>query len=350
MVGDIDEKPADQTVRPTLKTVAEESGFAVTTVSRALADDPRIAKDTRQKVADIAHRLGYVPNRAAQRLRTGRTKVISLLLNTTHEFLSFTSEFLSGMTDGLAGTGYAVTITPDRLAEDRLEVIRNIRRNSLADAIVFTRTECFDERVRYLLEHNFPFATHGRTDFTTPHPFVDFDNEVFARMAVDRLVAKGRKHICMVMPQERFTFSQHLRFGARQAASNHGIKLTIPDRIDLDSAPDLIAETLRGLHTGHHAPDGYVCVGEVMALITMAALQDAGLTQGREVDVVAKRASPISNYFRPKIETINEDLKATGRAMAEVLLRRIAGAPTSDTQVLLSPEGGFSACKDLNHF
>ncbi|WP_196223395.1 substrate-binding domain-containing protein [Roseibium sp. RKSG952] len=329
--------------RPTLKTVAEQAGFAVTTVSRALADDPRIAKETREKVASVAQKLGYVPNRAAQRLRTGRTKVISLLLNTQHEFLSFTSEFLNGMTEGLAGSGYVMTITPDRLAEDRLEVIRNIRRNSLADAVVFTRTECFDERVRYLLEHDFPFATHGRTDFTTPHPFVDFDNEKFALMAVDRLVAKGRRHICMVMPQERFTFGQHLRFGARQAAIAHGVKLTIPDNIDLDSGPDEIAETLGALHAGPDAPDGYVCVGEVMALITLAAIQDAGLVPGRDVDVVAKRASPISNHFRPRIETIDEDLRATGRAMAAILLRRISGAPADTTQVLLEHQGDFSA-------
>lgn len=345
MVGNVEDRPMEGAARPTLKTVAEDVGYAITTVSRALAGDPRIAKETRQKVADAARRLGYVPNRAAQRLRTGRTKVISLLLNTTHEYLSFTSEFLKGMTDGLAGTGYAITITPDRLSDDRLEVIRNIRRNSLADAIVFTRTECFDERVRYLLENNFPFATHGRTDFTTPHPFVDFDNDTFAEMAVDRLVQKGRRHICMVMPKERFTFGQHLRFGARRAATSHGVCLTIPSTIDLDSDPDEIAAALRALHAEADPPDGYVCVGEVMALITLAALQDMGLTQGREVDVVAKRASPISNHFRPKIETIDEDLRKTGRAMAQVLLNRIADAPMDAMQVLLQPEGAFSSSR-----
>ena len=342
IVENTGERAVERMPRPTLRTVAEEAGFAVTTVSRALAGDPRIAEATRTLVAEVARKLGYVPNRAAQRLRTGRTKVISLLLNTRHEFLSFTSEFLGGMSEGLVGTGYAITITADRLGEDRLEAIRNIRRHSLADAIVFTRTECFDDRVRYLLEHDFPFATHGRTDFTTPHPFVDFDNEVFARMAVERLVAKGRRNICIVMPNERYTFGQHLRFGARQAAMAHGVQLTIPEGIDLDSEPDAIAETLRALHDGVNAPDGYVCVGEIMALVTLACLNDLGVTPGEEVDVVAKRASPISNHFRPRIETIDEDLRATGRAMARVLLARISGAPMEDMQVLLEPVGKFS--------
>ena len=328
--------------RATLRTVAEKSGFAITTVSRALANDPRIAKTTREKVAAVADELGYVPNRAAQRLRTGRTKVISLLLNTNHEFVSFSSELLRGMTEGLRGTGYAMNITPSGMGEDALEVIRNIHRNSLADAVVFTRTECFDDRVRYLLENNFPFATHGRTDFTTPHPYVDFDNARFARMAIDRLVENGRKHICMVMPDERYTFGQHLRVGARQAVTQHGIDFTIPEGVNFDSPPDAISAALRELHASDNPPDGYVCVGEIMALITLAALQDMGLTPGVEADILAKHASPISNHFRPRIETVREDVYATGKAMAQVLLRRMNGGSMDDMQVLLAPEREFA--------
>ncbi|WP_282047094.1 LacI family DNA-binding transcriptional regulator [Roseibium album] len=336
------ESAEESASRPTLRTVAAEAGVAVTTVSRALADDPRIAESTRKRISEIADRLGYVPNRAAQRLRTGRTKVISLMINPRHEFLSFTSEFLGGMYEGLSGTGYAINITADSLGEDRLDAIRNIRRHSLADAIVFTRTECFDDRARYLLEHDFPFVTHGRTDFMTPHPFVDFDNEAFVRLAVERLVEKGRQHVCIVMPNEKYTFGQHLRFGARQAAMTHGVRLTVPGAVDLDSEPDEIAAMLRGLHGGPDAPDSYICVGEVSALITLACLNDMGLTQGQEVDVLAKRASPISNHFRPRIETIDEDLRATGRAMAKVLLGRMSGEPVEDLQILLKPEGPFS--------
>ena len=76
--------------KPTLRTLSQETGFAVATVSRALAGDPRIAATTRETVSAAATRLGYVPDRAARRLRTGRTQVISLLLNTQHEFLGFT--------------------------------------------------------------------------------------------------------------------------------------------------------------------------------------------------------------------------------------------------------------------
>ena len=52
--------------RPTLRTISEMTGFAVATVSRALADDPQIAASTRATVAEAARQVGYVPDRAAR--------------------------------------------------------------------------------------------------------------------------------------------------------------------------------------------------------------------------------------------------------------------------------------------
>ena len=59
--------------KPTLKTISEITGLAVTTVSRALGDAPQIALETRKRVRQVAAEIGYLPDRAAQRLRTGRT-------------------------------------------------------------------------------------------------------------------------------------------------------------------------------------------------------------------------------------------------------------------------------------
>ena len=71
--------------KPTLRTLARLSGFAVATVSRALSDAPDIGDNTKNLVKHIAEAVGYVPNRAGVRLRTGKTNVISLLLPMTDE-------------------------------------------------------------------------------------------------------------------------------------------------------------------------------------------------------------------------------------------------------------------------
>lgn len=67
------------------------TGLGVTTVSRALKDAPEIGPETRKRVQLIARQIGYRPNRAGVRLRTGKTNVIALVLNTQDEIMGFTS-------------------------------------------------------------------------------------------------------------------------------------------------------------------------------------------------------------------------------------------------------------------
>ena len=334
---------ADQRTRerPTLRTIAEETGFAVTTVSRALKDDPRIAAKTRKAVAEAAEKLAYVPDRAAQRLRTGRTKVISVLLNLEHEFIGFADELLGGIIEAFRSTDFAISVMPEFDSPDRLNAIRNIIRNNLADGVILTRTEPFDDRVRLLHEANLPFVTHGRTEFTTPHAWVDFDNEAFARNAVQRLVEQGRSHVLMVMPDTRYTFAQHLRYGFLTAAREAGITFEIPDEVTLETPSEDIADFLQARYSADNPPDGHVCVGEVVAMATLSALHDSGVAPGRDATVLAKQASPTFKHVRPRIETVPEDVRETGRHLGALLLRQINGEPPEGLHTLMQPDPVF---------
>lgn len=329
--------PPQPRSRVTLRTIAGETGLAVTTVSRALSNDPRIAQATRELVAETAARLGYVPDRAAQRLRTGRTKVLQIMLNLDHEFLSFTQEMIGGLSEALTGTGYSVTLFPDILDRDRLAGVRQIVEGRLGDGVIFNRTEPFDPRVRYLSDQGFPFVCHGRTQFTKPHPFVDFDNESFARLAVQRLLEKGRDRPLIILPPERYSFSHHLRWGAMAAARAAGTEIEIPDQITLDSPQDKTLDWLRQRLSQADRPNGIIGVGEIAAMTALAAIQDCGLRVGQDIDVVAKQASHVFDLLRPRIDIFAEDLRQTGRDMGQILLRSIAGEDPAGLGVLHQP-------------
>lgn len=295
-------------------------------------------------MAEAARQQGYVPDRAAQRLRTGRTKVVQLLLNLDHEFLGFTHDLIGGLGQALAGTGYSVTIFPDILQSDRLAAIRQIVENRLGDGVIFNRTEPFDPRVRYLSEHGFPFVCHGRTEFTTPHPFVDYDNESFARQAVARLVAKGRERLLIVLPPARYTFHQHLRYGVVAAARAAGVTWEIPGDVTLDTPPTETVAWLKARLAAPDRPDGIICVGEVAAIGALAAVSDSGLRLGADIDLVAKRASAIFDLMRPRIDTMFEDLgnrPRHGRDPAAVDGRRaargVAGSSSPPRGIRLIP-------------
>ncbi|MCO5731714.1 LacI family transcriptional regulator [Rhizobium sp. SSA_523] len=326
--------------KPTLRTIAAMAGLAVTTVSRALAGDPHIALETRERVQTIARQLGYMPDRAAQRLRTGRTNVISLILDPHEEILGYATSMINGVTEALRNTQYHLVITPHFSDRPQIEPITHIVRNRMADGVIFTRTEPLDERVKMLTEKAFPFVCHGRTELATAHPFVDYDNYAFAYQAARRLTDTGCRKLSIILPPGRFTFAQHMRHGFMTAIREEGLPFEIPQSVTLDSKSDEIRNCYFELFGRPDRPDGVVCGGEVIAMAVMAAAYDHGLDLGRDVHIVTKQTSGLFDQVRPRIPTIYEDLAEAGRLMGELLLRQIGQKrPVEELQHLQTVTG-----------
>lgn len=330
-----------RTGKPTLKTIAEMTGLAITTVSRALGNAPQISESTRRRVHEVAAEVGYLPDRAAQRLKTGRTNVISVLLDPHGELLEYGTSLVHGIAQSLVGTAYHLVVAPNFAEGSNLDTVRHIIRNGMADGIIFSRTEPFDPRVRLLLENGFPFVTHGRTEFTTPHPYVDYDNFTFAYEATKRLISRGRRRPLLILPPRRMTFSQHLLHGFMTAVREAGVAYEIPEEINLDCSVDQIRDFMSRRAAAPDRPDGFACGGEVSALATITAMSEHGLTLGVEYDIVAKQTSRLLPNIQPRVESIYEDLTETGRLMGSILLARINGDETAELQVLLQPQFSF---------
>ena len=332
---------APRSGKPTLRTIAEMTGLAITTISRALNNAPELSAETRQRVQKIAAEIGYVPDRTALRLKTGRTHVISLILDPHDEIINFSSSLVSGITAALRGTPYHLVITPGFRGTSPLDPVQYVLRNKMADGVIFSRTEPSDPRVKLLLDNDFPFVTHGRTESVGSHPYVDYDNYSFAYEAVKRLHAKGRKHVSMIPPPPRFTFGRHLREGVMQAASETGITYEFETRVTLDdSAEDIRKATMSRIEQGK-VPDAYVCPGDAVALAVIAGISDSGRVIGKDADIVTKQMSGIFSLVRPKVDVISEDISLAGQQMGELLLRRIRGEKSETLQVLQVPEIPF---------
>jgi LacI family transcriptional regulator len=314
------------------------TGLATTTISRALNNAPELSDETRIRVQKIAAEIGYVPDRTALRLKTGRTHVVSLILDPHDEILNFSQALVSGLGAALRATPYHLVITPRASGASPLDPIDYVLKNRMADGVIFSRTEPDDARVKLLLENDFPFVCHGRTQVAAAHPFVDYDNFTFAYEATKRLHAKGRKHVSMVSANPRFMFGRHLRDGLMNAAHETGISYEFETRVTLDDKPeDIRLATMARIAQGR-APDAYVCPGDAVALAVIAGIVDSGHEVGRDADIVTKQMSGIFSLVRPKVDVINEDIALAGRQMGELLLRRIRGEPVSDLQVLQIPE------------
>jgi LacI family transcriptional regulator len=322
--------------RPTLKTIAFLTGLGVTTVSRALKDGPEIGQDTKERVRQIAKQVGYRPNRAGVRLRTGKTNVISLVLNTHEESMGLVSEMVYGITEALAGTSYHLVITSYAL-NDPMEPIRYIVETRSADGVIISHTEEKDPRVAYLTEHNFPFATHGRTNMGIVHPWHDYDNEAYCYEAVKMLANRGRKCIALNGPPAHLLYAKHMRAGFERAIKEFG--LTEFPWTPQDTGTNVEAIYQLGLEAGQQAerPDGIVCNAPLSALALVSGLESAGLKIAKDIDIVTKRNSQLLAWFRKDLLTIGEDFRLAGHDLAKAVMARIEGREPTGLQTLAKP-------------
>lgn len=327
--------------RPTLKTIAYMTGLGVTTVSRALKNGPEIAEETKERVRQIAKQIGYRPNRAGVRLRTGKTNVISLILNTQEGSMGLVSEMVYGISEALAETGYHLVITPYSLS-DPMEPVRYVVETRSADGVIISRTEARDPRVTYLLDHNMPFATHGRTDMGVTHAWHDYDNEAYAYRAVQMLAERGRKRIALSGPPPQLLYSRHTARGFERAVRDFNLEVFPMSHIDIDATAEELSRGGFELGTARNRPDGIVCSSPLSALGIVGGLEQAGLKVGKDIDVVTKQSVSFIGWYKPEILTIREDFRLAGRDLAKSVLAQINGADAKSLQHLVGP-GDLSA-------
>jgi LacI family transcriptional regulator len=255
--------------------------------------------------------------------------------------VGFGTSIMYGIAKALKETSYHLVVAPNFLSTTDVEAAEYIIRNHLADGLIFTRTEPLDARVRLLLETGFPFISHGRTEFSTPHPYVDYDNFTFAYEATRRLIAKGRTKVMVILPPKRLTFYQHVLHGFMTAVREAGVAYEIPEAVDLDTPANVVREFIRGRASAADAPDGFVCPGEVSALAVISGMSDAGYTLAEDYDIVAKETSHLLTQLQPKVDTIHEDLTAAGEQLGHMLIQRINNPDVEDLHLLLPPQINF---------
>ena len=324
--------------RPTLKTIAFMTGLAVTTVSRALKDAPDIGEDTRRRVQLVARQVGYRPNRAGVRLRTGKTNVISLVLNTDDQLMGFISDIIYGVSEELSATPYHLILTPYSSRNDPMDPVRYVVETRSADGIIISQTQPSDPRVKYMAERGFPFATHGRTDMGVEHPWHDFDNSVFARLAVERLAAAGRRRLALLAPAPSLTYHRHMVAGFAEGVVEAGVT-EIPFRTAwVDQPIEEIRRQAIQLMRRPVRPDGIVSGSGSAAFALVNAIEECGLKLGEDIDVVTKQSAQLVRMFRRELFVVNEDFRLAGRELARAVLGQIDGKPAQSLQTLSVPK------------
>jgi LacI family transcriptional regulator len=328
--------PADSQ-RPTLKTIAAETGLAIATVSRALNDAPDIGEETKRRVRETAERLGYRPNRAGVRLRTGKTNVIAVTLSTVSD-MSNPSQLIYSIAEALRGTAYHLVVMPFFPDQDAMDPIRYIVETGSADGIVLNQTQVSDPRVLYLTKRGFPFVTHGRTDMGIEHFYFDFDNEAYSRIGVRALQARGRKHLLLIRPPILHSYSVHMTQGFLQEAQSLGLGHQILDDVTSDSTADQIEAAIARCMTSGTPFDGILTGSPSSAVAAVAGAEKAGRRIGQDYDIVAKEANHFLHRFRKEIIVVEENLGRAGSFLTRALIAAVERRAPERGQYLDRPD------------
>lgn len=323
--------------RPTLKTIAEITGLSLSTVSLSLRDGNRLKKSTNDKIAKAAAQVGYVPNRAGVRLRTGRTNVLALVLSADENSVDFTRSLIRGIGAELRKTRFHLNVIPEFDPNDPVLSVRYIMENRAADGVILTHTSARDPRVQLLMDADFPFVCHGRTEFYSQHAYHDFPAEKFVELSVERLLHKARKNVLMVAVDNGTTYHSiaiNSFHRAMSSTNSHGD--VISDAKTLSTTQG-VRQLGRQLAESDNRYDGIICNSELTALALIGGLQDKGLTLGTDFDLVCRQTSEILPLLYPKLDTVAEDLQKTGGELARLLLARIEGDSVETLQTMHDP-------------
>lgn len=323
--------------RATLKTISELTGLSLSTVSLSLRGGEALKEETRRKVAEAAKLVGYVPDRAGVRLRTGKTNVIALVLDGAEDSIDFARHLIRGIGHAIMGTRYHLTVTPEFERTTSVESIRYILENRTADGLIITHTGPRDPRVQLLMEADFPFVSHGRTEFFTQHAYHDFHSETFAAQTVERLVSKGCKDLMLVIGDDSTNNYHNIVRAFERTATRLRVAGRVVDHKTARPASEEMRQFGRDLAMRTDRPDGIICDSEMRSISMICGLQDGGVRLGTDLQFICKQTSDILPTVFPSVDTIEEDVFAAGVELTRLLLRRIEGEPAENLQTLSEP-------------
>jgi len=303
-----------------LADVADRAGVTVSTASRALWRPDLVRDSTRARVEAAVQELGYVPNRIAQAVATGRTRTLVFVIpDLTNNLFARLARAVQA---AARAKGYDIVIADSQMNLEReAGLIERARR--YAEGIIL----CMPQG-SYRAESGRPPMVAINRRMRGSHAVL-IDQAHIVETQVDHLVGLGHERIAYVDGPKRYWATHERRRNMERLARTHDIQI------------------LGGVHYGF---EGGVSVvdglgPDVTAVITYADLQAAGVVvraieTGRRVpqdlSVIGSNDMPIARITSPPITTMRTPVEAIGRAAVSLLLDTEATAGIAINETLTS--------------
>ncbi|HZU87249.1 MAG TPA: LacI family DNA-binding transcriptional regulator [Anaerolineaceae bacterium] len=315
----------------TIREIARHLNLSITTVSRALDGYDDVAEATRLRVQQAAAQLGYVPNQAARQLRRQCSDTLGYILPSAAGTAqrrgfadSFFSEFIAGLGDETAAQGLNLLVSsaaPDSEAEKAAYCAWVQARK--VDGILLNRVRLHDWRLRYLAEHDMPFASLENSLDGLDRPRVEVNNRTGMVELVTHLAQQGWRCLAMLSGTPELRLQAERMEGFRQGLQQN----------------DLPFDSARVMHVPLTSQDGYagaksllraypeidalVCINDEVAFGALHAAHELGRQVGHDLAVTGFDGVQDAAHCQPPLTTLDQPVYQIARTLVRLLVEAI---------------------------
>lgn len=320
--------------QPTLTSLARELNLHSSTVSRALSTDPAvrgsISQETVKQVAAVARARGYVSNRTAATLRTGKSRSIAVLVPYTSEWV--VGSVYEGIDSAATANGYSTYLanTFDDPGTRRDRVLQFAHWG--VDAILYADSRTDEDDLDDVMGIPcWPIIREGRT----PHGYT-VDDEMGGALVARHLVENGYMTAAVITgPPLASTFAHRVEGFIREYRQLGG---TIDDRDVLPCGmhPDDGAEAARTI-VADDPPVAIFAVHDILALGAYRVAGEAGLTIGSDIGLVGYNDADFSSNLSVPLTSVRWDFRELGAMIGAEVMHALEGT-CPPARSLLEPQ------------
>lgn len=311
-------------MKVTLKDISDETGFSVSTVSRAVRGKGRISQSNRKKIIASARKLGYpLPENGEAR---EKNKTLSIAIITNFQTGEFYSSFFVGFNEAAKNMEMNISlfsIEPDLESIDTL--IGELRTLGYSAAVMFV-PQLKESQYRHILDtkpKDFPIVSCSNIDNSVLDT-VTFDAYQGATLVSKHFYAQGYRNMGIIegpveAPEARF----------RTNGFNDYIKQSGDAKITWLYPGDYTHESgiraFQKFNQLESKPEAIFAANDAMALGFIETARKAGYDIPRDIGLAGFDNLPFCDYHYPKITSVNTDYKLLAENTLDNLLARLRG-------------------------
>jgi LacI family transcriptional regulator len=328
--------------KTTIYDIAKELNITAATVSRALNDNPKISKSTRELVLKTATEMNYEQNRLAKALKSGKSYNVGVIVPRIDS--NFFSSVIRGIEEELYPEGYHVIICQTHDQKD-LE-IKNINSllNAQVDGVLMSISNGKleeNDSFNSLLRKNVPLIFFDRKKEMNNVSSVTIDDYKGAYAATKHLIEQGCKRIAHLSNNRKLEIFKNRYLGYKQAIIDSGLEFDESLTIESFSKVSAGRETAKKFLEMDNPPDAIFSSSDFTALGAIQEIKAQGLRIPEDICVVGFSNEPFTRFMELSITSVDQSPMEMGKIAAHVFLEEVNNKNKkvkSEKHVVLTPE------------